>query len=155
MAVAAVVAVALAATAATSADPSSKQASPSPSASGDSSADSAQADSSAGVSAPADTTVARQLLIEFEARYDRYLEIEERCRQAGADPVHVIEAQALSLEAERLAAGGEVEPAMALLGEAIGILEGQCRAGETGWPAEGKEPADARRFHCPRSPAGG
>jgi len=111
-------------------------------------ADSTLADSTAVDSTPADSTSAAPpdtsalepkgaaapgLLLDFEARYDHYLDTEERCLRAGVDRVFLFEAQALALEAERLAGGGgEVEAAMALLDEAIGLLEGQCRAGGSG-----------------------
>lgn len=80
-------------------------------------ADSAMADSVANSSA---------FTFDFEASYDRYLEAERNHigREEGADPVLVIEAQALAMEAESLAAVGELEQARSLLEEAIAILDG-------------------------------
>jgi hypothetical protein len=58
---------------------------------------------------------------DFESRYDRYIEIEARCRRT-ADPVRLLEAQALATEAEVLAAVGELASATSLLNEAIASL---------------------------------
>jgi hypothetical protein len=98
-------------------------------------ADSASAESADSVSAALVDTLTLgppwatglETLPGFEARYDLYLDAEEHCVRAGADRVARLEAQVLVLEAERLAGGGEVEVALALLDEAIGLLEGQCR----------------------------
>ena len=87
----------------------------------------AEPDSTA-VAAP-DSSAAVVLSEVFDSRYDRYLEAEERyVHLVGADRVRLVEATELALAAETLAAEDELEAAVALVDEAIALLDGAAAA---------------------------
>jgi hypothetical protein len=97
--------------------------------------------------------------VEFAARYEHYLEVEERGAAAGVDPVALIEAGELSLAAESLAANGELDPALELIEEAIARLARGITAALMAAPAprgdQSQPRAGRRKRHRGRRPARG